>query len=433
VNENTQEYIQWFRHSSPYIKAHRGKTFVIWFGGDAVEDQGFHKIIHDINLLNSLGIKLVLVHGSRPQIDEVIAHKEDGSGFHKDMRITQPEDLNAVCCASAKVRIKIEALLSMGLSNSPMHGADIKISSGNYISAKPIGVIDGINHKHTGEVRSVNSSAIKELLSAGHIVLLSNIAYSSTGEVFNLNSEHVAQACAIALSADKLIYFSGENGFINKNGELLREINTQYNIEDVNPKQKTLLEAAIEACKSGVKRSHVVSHKIDGALIQELFTRDGSGSLVSQDPYETLRQASIEDVGGILELISPLEEKGILVKRSREALETEIDRFCILERDGHIIACAALYLYDDAPMAELACICVHKDYQNGARGEQLLLFIEKQARFLKLEKLFVLTTQTAHWFVERGFQNANLDDLPMSKKKLYNYQRNSLIFIKPLQ
>lgn len=432
MNENTQQYIQWFRHSSPYIKAHRGKTFVLWFGGDAVEDQGFHKIIHDINLLNSLGIKLVLVHGSRPQIDEAIAHKEDGSGFHNDMRITQPDDLNAVCCASAKVRIKIEALLSMGLSNSPMHGADIKISSGNYISAKPIGVIDGVDHKHTGEVRSINSAAIKELLAAGHIVLLSNLAYSSTGEIFNLNSEHVAQACAIDLSADKLIYFSDENGFVNQQGELLREINSQHPIDDINPKQKTLLLAALEACQAGVKRTHVVSYKTDGALIQELFTRDGSGSLISQEPYETLRQASIKDVGGILELITPLETKGILVKRSREALENEIDRFCILERDGHIIACAALYLYDDAPMAELACICVHKDYQKGQRGEQLLLFIEKQARFLKLEKLFVLTTQTAHWFLERGFQHASLDELPMSKKRLYNYQRNSLIFIKTL-
>lgn len=405
---------------------------MLWFGGNAVDDEAFHKIIHDINLLNSLGIKLVLVHGSRPQIDEFILEQESEPSFHKDLRITLPEDLHTICSASANVRMKIEALLSMGLSNSPMHGAGIKISSGNYISAKPIGIIDGVDHKHTGEVRSVNSVAIKELLTAGHIVLLSNIAYSSTGEVFNLNSEHVAQACAIALAADKLIYFSEENGFVNQKGELLREINSKHPIDDINPKQKTLLLAALDACKSGVKRTHVVSHKIDGALIQELFTRDGSGSLISQEPYETLRQASINDVGGILELISPLEKKGVLVKRSREALENEIDRFCILERDGHIIACAALYLYDDAPMAELACICVHKDYQNGQRGEQLLLFIEKQARILKLEKLFVLTTQTAHWFLERGFQNANLDDLPMSKKRLYNYQRNSLIFIKTL-
>jgi amino-acid N-acetyltransferase len=432
VKKNTQQYIQWFRHSSPYINAHRGKTFVIWIGGEAVDDDNFHSIIHDINLLNSLGIKLVLVHGARPQIDSQLKRNDNASSFHNNQRITKPEDLESVCSSSALVRTKIEALLSTGVVNSPMHGASIKISSGNYISAKPIGIIDGVNFEHTGETRSVNTSAIKELLNAGHIVLLSNIAYSSTGEIFNINSEDLAKDCAVELKADKLIYFSSEDGIKNTANKLLREISTQQSFDAILTSQHRILKAAINACQSGVTRAHIVSHKINGALIQELFTRDGSGSLVSQEPYETLRQASIDDAGGILELIEPLEQSGVLVKRSREALENEIEYFTVLERDGHIIACAALYIYDDASMAELACICVHNDYQKGNRGDQLLAFIEKQAKFLNIEKLFVLTTQTAHWFLERGFEKAELSELPIRKQSLYNYQRNSLIFFKSL-
>lgn len=432
MNKETEHYIEWFRHSTPYIKAHHSKVFVLWIGGEALACTNFNDLIHDINLLHSLGIKLVLVHGSRPQIDEHLKKASITSSFHKDLRISGIEHLDSICQASAMVRMKIEALFSLGLANSPMQGASLKLSSGNYVSAKPIGVIDGVDFEHTGEVRSINTKAISELLDARHIVLLSNIAYSPTGEMFNLNSEDVAKACAIAMQADKLIYFTESNGCSNKKGELLRELNPQHDINDISDKQLSYFKAGIEAVEAGVARTHIVSHEINGALIQELFTRDGSGTLISQMPYENLRQASIKDVAGIIELISPLEEQGVLVKRSREILENEIDRFTVLDRDGHIIACAALYIYDDAPLAELACICVSKDYQNGHRGDKLLDFIEGQARFLNIEKLFVLTTQTSHWFQERGFTKVSIDELPMSKRELYNYQRNSLIFIKDL-
>lgn len=429
---NTQDYIDWFRHSAQYINAHRGKTFVIWIGGEAVDNENFHHLVHDINLLNSLGIHLVLVHGARPQIDYAMQLANQIAHFQNNLRVSSLEHMPIICQASALVRMKIEALFSLGMANSPMHGSQIKISSGNYIHAKPLGVIEGIDYEHTGEVRSVNVKAIRDLLGAGHIVLLSNIAYSPTGEIFNLNSEEVARECAISLKADKLIYFDESNGCQSLSGELLREVNTQMDPMEIHPDQRSIFEASVQAVDAGVPRAHVVSHSVNGALIEELFTRDGSGTLISSKAYETLRQASITDVTGIIELIEPLEERKILVKRSREVLETEVDRFTVLERDGHIIACAALYLYDDAPMAELACICVHRDYQDADRGEQLLAFIEKQARFLKQEKLFVLTTQTAHWFIERGFEKARIEDLPIAKRELYNYQRNSLIFIKKL-
>ncbi len=432
MKDDTQDYIDWFRHSAQYINAHRGKTFVIWIGGEAIDNENFHRLVLDINLLNSLGIHLVLVHGARPQIDYAMQMANQSAYFQNNLRVSSLEHMPIICQASAMVRMKIEALFSLGITNSPMHGSEIKLSSGNYIQAKPLGVIEGVDYEHTGEVREVNVKAIRDLLGAGHIVLLSNIAYSPTGEIFNLNSEEVARECAISLKADKLIYFTDNDGCQSLSGELLREINTQLDPMEIHSEQRSIFEASAQAVDAGVPRAHVVSHSINGALIEELFTRDGSGTLISNNSFEKLRQASITDVNGIIELIQPLEEKNILVKRSREVLENEIDRFTVLERDGHIIACAALYLYDEAPMAELACICVHRDYQDADRGEKLLAFIEKQAKFLKQEKLFVLTTQTAHWFIERGFEKARIEELPIAKQELYNYQRNSLIFIKKL-
>jgi amino-acid N-acetyltransferase len=432
VKENKKEYIEWFRHSAPYINKHRGKTFVLCLSGEAVRDENFIHLVHDINLLNSLGIRLVLVHGARPQIEEALQKENLASKFHKNLRISSLENLPAICQASTTVRTQIEALFSMGISNSPMHGSAIKLSSGNYVNAKPLGVVEGVDLEHTGEVRSINSEAINELLCAGHIVLLSNIAYSPTGEVFNLSSEEVACECAIELEADKLIYFSEHDGCQSQDGKLLRELGIQFDAAKLATEQQAVFRTCTRAISAGLERAHIVSHAINGALIEELFTRDGSGTLISSNAYENLRQAGIEDVNGIIELIAPLEEQGVLVKRSRDILENEIDRFTVLERDGHIIACAALYLYGEAPTAELACICVDENYQDADRGEKLLAFVEQQARFLNIEKLFVLTTQTAHWFLERGFEKASLEDLPLEKQSLYNYQRNSLIFIKAL-
>lgn len=433
IVDDTQQYISWFRHSSPYINAHRNKTFVILISGEAVEHDNFHNIVHDIALLSSLGVRLVLVHGSRTQIDAQLKLDHLTTGFHQGKRITHKESLNSVIKAVASVRVKIEALFSMGLVNSPMHGSGIRVSSGNYLIAKPLGVIDGVDFEHTGEPRSIDVATIKSLLDSHHIVLLPNIGYSPTGETFNLNVASVAQKTAIALQADKLICFSPEEGFTDKQGNLIKELNAKQTEHVFSDQHAQLFQASAHACIKGVKRAHIISYKIDGALIQELFTRDGCGTLISVDPYENLRQATINDVGGVLELIAPLEEQGILVKRSRELLETEIDQFTVIERDGHIIGCAALYTYAKDKLAELACITVHPDYREGRRGEQMLTFLEKQAQSSGFEKIFVLTTQTAHWFQERGFIAAHLSELPMEKQDLYNYQRNSLIFTKNLK
>ena len=430
------DYVNWLRHASPYINAHRDCTFVVMLPGEGVEHPNFGNIVHDLVLLHSLGVRLVLVHGSRPQIEARLAERGLTPRYHRDLRITDGPTLDCVIDAVGRLRIAIEARLSMDMAASPMQGSRLRVSGGNFVTARPIGVVDGIDYHHTGEVRRVDRKGIGRLLDERSIVLLSSLGYSPTGEIFNLACEDVATRAAIDLQADKLLLFSAERGLLDESGKLVRELRPQQVPAHLarlgSCYQAELLDAAAQACHGGVKRSHIVSYMEDGSLLTELFTRDGGGTLVDQEQFESLRQATIEDVGGLIDLITPLEDQGILVRRSREVLEREIEQFSIVERDGLIIACAALYRIADSDAGELACLAVNPEYRHGGRGDELLERIEERAKALGLKTLFVLTTRTAHWFQERGFEPSGVERLPAARASLYNYQRNSKIFEKLL-
>jgi len=428
-------YVQWFRNSSPYINAFRDRTFVIAFGGEMLADAQFAPLVHDLALLNSLGVRLVLVHGARPQIEQRLNEQGIKLNYANDIRITDDEALKCVKQASGSVRVEIEALLSMGVSNTPMDSADIRVASGNYVIAKPIGILDGIDFQHTGEVRRIDDEAIHTHLDEGAIVLLSPLGYSPTGEIFNLTAEDVATAAAIQLQADKLIYLVDNDG-VSDGQQLIREL-TLAEIEKLSLSEQAkdiqkCLHSAVQVCHSGVPRTHLINRHIDGSILLELFTRDGLGTLITAESFEDTRQAAIDDVGGLLELIEPLEDEGVLVRRSRERLEMEIDHFTVVERDGMIVACAALYPYVKEKMAELACLVVHPDYRKQNRADMLFSYLEKQAKQDGINSIFVLTTRTAHWFQERGFNEIDIKKLPMEKQALYNYQRNSKVFMKKI-
>jgi len=427
-------HIRWFRNTAPYINAHRNKIFVLMLGGEAAQDENFANIIHDIALLNSLGVKLVLVHGSRPQIDQRLEQAGLETAFHQGKRITDTAAIEHVTDAAGSLRARFEALLSMGLPNSPMQGAKIRVCSGNFVTAQPIGVVDGVEFHHTGKVRRVDAGAIHQQLDDGSIVLLSPLGYSPTGEIFNLALEDIAVHCASAIGADKLLLFGSEMGITTAVGELVRQCATgDIDSLEVSAEQASLLQTARRACAAGVARCQIISYREDCALLEELFTHDGCGTLVANDDYEQSRTADIDDVGGILELIEPLEQQGILLKRSREVLETEIGQFKLLERDSRIIACAALYPFADDGCGEIACIVSHPDYRGGQRGQRLLRELEQEAIKLGLDRVFVLTTQTTHWFIEQGFAEASRDELPDHKQSMYNLQRNSKVLFKSLR
>ena len=432
------EFVHSFRNSSGYINAFRGRTFVIAFGGEMLTDEQFAPLVHDIALLNSLGIKLVLVHGARPQIESRLKERKFASEYVNDIRVTDDNALICVKEASSSVRADIEALLSIGLTNSPVSCSRISVISGNFVTAQPYGVRDGVDYMHTGEVRKIDHAAINQVLENNSITLLSPIGYSSTGEIFNLSVEDVATAAAIELNADKLIYLVDAKGVTNKRKSLIREL-TMDDAKNLLEENKKLdapiqrcLASAIKACKNDIERTHILNRHIEGALLLELFTRDGCGTLITSESFEDIRPATIEDLAGLIELLTPLENEDILVRRSREKLEMEIEHFTVVERDGMIIACAALYPYLQDKVAELACLAVHPDYQGNSRGDQLLKYIERQTKQLGIKQLFVLTTRTAHWFRERGYSASDIKKLPVKRKSLYNYQRQSKMFAKDI-
>lgn len=423
------DHIKWFRASSAYIKAHRDRTFVIYLPGETLDDPNYPNLINDLALLYSLGVKLVLIHGAAPQIQAHLSAQGVDWPEHSGTHITPPDVLAEILGPIGRTRIRIEASLTMG--HSPMQGLDIQITSGNVVKAKPLGVIDGVDYQNTGITRRINARAINDQLGTNAIVLISPLGYSPSGETFLLDSETLAKEVATAVFADKLIYLNERPGILDHDGDIINEIQGQSPLESaVSEEQMPLVRLCTSACVAGVKRCHIIGYRDDGALLEELFTRDGAGTQIIRRSYEQLRIATAEDVAGIIELIKPLEEEGILVRRSRELIESEVGHFRIIERDGMIVACAALYPFEDK--GELACLATHPDYRNDHRGELLLQTIEASARSQQMTTLFVLTTRAVHWFLDHGFSEAPIDVLPAGRKRLYNLQRNSRYLLKSL-
>lgn len=433
------DFVAAFRQSAPYINAHRGKTFVLAFSGDVVADERFPLLVQDIALLNSLGVRLVIVHGARPQIEQCLKQRKVKSVYKKGIRVTDAIAMECTRDAVGSIRVQIEALFSVGITNSPMTGAGVHVASGNFITARPYGVHDGVDFAYTGRIRKLDSNAILQNLDAGNIVMLSPLAYSVTGEVFNVNSEQVATYTASAINADKLIFMLDGKGLRDGHRQIVRQLTGQQVDKVLGSRRKLDVEtevhlrSAVEASNKGVGRVHLIPAWMNGSLIQELYTRDGAGTLVTASDYEVTRQAGVDDIVGIIELIQPLEQQGLLVKRSREQLESLIKQFYVMERDGLITACAAVIPYPENNMAELACLAVHADYRNAGRGDTMLQFAKENTRSLRLSGLFVLTTQASHWFRERGFHLLKLVDLPVKRRSLYNYRRNSRVYYQSIE
>ncbi len=421
VHDTETSHIQWFRQASPYISQHRGKTFVLMLGGDAIASKNLPNIIGDISLLSHLGVRIVIAFGCRPQLSAALQNAGFDGELIDGKRVTTSDTLHQLEYAMAHNRLAIESLFSTGSSPT-------KVCSGNFVTARPAGVINGVDLQSTGVVRKIKSQAIEQLLNSGFVVLLGSVGFSVTGDRFNLTAEDIACETAITLKADKLIFFSHNNG-VYHNGDLLREISCD--------KAKAIsgvpfISQSISACEQGVSRCHIINFEENGALLQELFTQDGHGTLISDLRFEQLRKATINDVAGILALVKPLEEKGILITRSREILEQQHDHFTVIEREGTIIACAALHTFANSNMGELACVATHANYQKGDRGLRLLKAIELEAKEKNLQSLFVLTTQTEHWFVEKGFNEITVKELPEEKQKYLSLGRGSKAFCKNL-
>ncbi len=440
-------FVPWFRSVAPYIHMHRGKTFVVGLPGEAIASGKLPHIAQDLALIQSMGVKIVLVHGFRPQVNEQLKTKGQVSKYSHGMRITDEVALDSAQEAAGQLRYEIEAAFSQGLPNTPMAGSTVRVISGNFITARPVGVVDGVDFQHSGLVRKVDVAGIARTLDFGAMVLLSPFGFSPTGEAFNLTMEEVATSVAIALQADKLIFLAEIPGIrvqpLAPEGDE-NPIDTELPLAQAeqliaslpNPLQPTdtafYLQHCVKACKAGVERSHIIPFAVDGSLLLEVYVHDGIGTMVVDEKLESLREAQPDDVGGILQLIEPFEKDGTLVKRDRTEIERDIANYSIVEHDGVIFACAALYPFPEAKTGEMAALTVSPQSQGQGDGEKILKRVEQRARAMGLESIFVLTTRTMHWFLKRGFVQADPDWLPEARKRKYNWDRKSLVLVKKL-
>jgi amino-acid N-acetyltransferase len=440
-------FVPWFRSVAPYIHMHRGKTFVVGIAGEAIAAGKLANIAQDLALIQSMGVKVVLVHGFRPQVNEQLAAKGHVPKYSHGIRITDEIALDCAQEAAGQLRYEIEAAFSQGLPNTPMAGSTVRVISGNFITARPVGIVDGVDFMHSGLVRKVDVLGITRTLDMGAMVLLSPFGFSPTGEAFNLTMEEVATSVAAELQADKLIFLTevpgiridplapaGEDNPIDT--ELPLAAAKKLLAESPNPTEPTdigfYLQHCVKACEEGVERSHILPFSVDGALLLEVYVHDGIGTMVIDEKLEELREGTADDVGGILQLIEPFENDGTLVKRSRTEIERDVDHYTIIEHDGVIFACAALYPYPEAKTAEMAAVTVSPQSQGQGDGEKILKRIEQRARAMGLQSIFVLTTRTMHWFLKRGFVQMDPDWLPEARKRKYNWDRKSQVLVKKL-
>jgi amino-acid N-acetyltransferase len=440
-------FVPWFRSVAPYIHAHRGKTFVVGVAGEAIAAGKLPHLAQDLALIQSMGVKIVLVHGFRPQVNEQLRAKGHAAKYSHGMRITDEVALDCAQEAAGQLRYEIEAAFSQGLPNTPMAGATVRVISGNFITARPVGIVDGVDFQHSGLVRKVDVAGIQKTIDLGAMVLLSPFGFSPTGEAFNLTMEEVATSVAMALQADKLIFLTEIPG-IRMNPDAPESddnpIDTELPLEaaekmlaSLTPGQRPTdtafyLQHCVKACKGGVERSHILPFALDGALLLEIYVHDGIGTMVIDEKLEELREATPDDVAGILQLIEPFEKDGTLVKRSRTEIERDASNYTIIEHDGVIFGCAALYPYPEAKTAEMAALTVSPQSQSQGDGERLLKRVEQRAKAMGLQSIFVLTTRTKHWFIKRGFVLMEPEWLPEARKRKYNWDRKSLVLVKKL-
>jgi amino-acid N-acetyltransferase len=440
-------FVPWFRSVAPYIHMHRGKTFVVAISGEAIAAGKLPSLVQDLAMIQSMGVKVVLVHGFRPQVNEQLAAKGHVPQYSHGMRITDSVALDCAQEAAGQLRYEIEAAFSQGLPNTPMAGATVRVISGNFITAKPVGIVDGVDFQHSGMVRKVDVSGISQILNLDAMVLISPFGFSPTGEAFNLTMEEVATSVAIALHADKLIFVAEVPGIRVRHHEPESEdnpIDTEMPLDvaeallakEPSATQPTdigfYLQHCVKACKAGVERSHILPFAVDGVLLLEIYVHDGIGTMVVDERLESLREATSDDLGGVLQLIEPFEQDGTLVRRERTEMERDIGNYSVIEHDGVIFGCAALYAYPEKRTGEMAALTVSPSSQGQGDGEKILRRIEQRARAQGLDSIFVLTTRTMHWFLKRGFVQSPIEWLPEARQRKYNVDRKSVVLVKKL-
>ena len=417
-----------FRNTAPYVHAHRGRTFVLCLDSALLESgAAADTLLQDLAQLQVLGVRLVLVFGARCRLDALLPD----APFHDGVRVVRAADLPAVQAAVGALQSDLQARLSRGLATTAHAGLRLRVLTGNLVAARPRGVHEGVDFEHSGEVRRVAAEEIGPLLDRGAVALLPPLGYSATGEVFLLQAVELARAAAQSLRADKLIYLHAEPA-LRAGGRRLRRLTTAEAAalrkrRRLRPGYARMLRAAVDASLAGVDRIHLLDGRRDGALLRELYTHAGDGVMVTRSDAHAPRRAEVADLGGILELIDPLVEQGVLAERARAELELRVRDFRVIEIDGLIAACACLRPLD-AGRAELLGLAVHPEHRGEGHGAALLAELERAAAAAGARALYARTTRAMHWFRERGFRPA-----PPRRRGFAGRLRNARVFVKQLE
>ena len=411
--------IDWFRNTAPYINAHRGTTVVVGLRHGATEHDNFINVVHDLALMHSLGVQLIVVHEHEPL----------------DAAVMTSDAFRSSIAHALDQRTQIERLFSMGLPNSPLHNARLRVVSGNFITARPVGIIDGVDQLGRGLVRHIDVAGIRHALEGSAICLVTSLGHSPASELFTLDAIEVMRVLSRGLGADKLIVMSDFDGIEDADGQLFRQLTVdaaRKALVTSAQQQQQVLTLACDVCDSGVPRSHLISFQEDGGLLRELYTHDGIGTLISPDEYEQLRAAEGRDLAGILELIRPLQQQGVLAERSNEDIERLLDHFVVITKDSRVVACAALIVNSADNIAEIASVATHPDYRDSGHGERLVERLVNMAKESKVRRAYVRTTQTGHWFQGLGFIAGSEAELPESERQKAKAARNSKTLIRAL-
>ncbi len=418
------------------MSAHQGKTFVVALSGEVLGSENCINIVHDLALVSVLGVRLVVVHGARPQISHALSDAGIDSPLVDGVRVTPSTAMDHVRRVCAGLRSHIEGLFSQGLPQTPLYKTRISVLGGNLVTARPMGISEGVNFQNTGVVRRINAELIQDLLGPARIVLLSPFGYSPEGELYNLESDLLAASTAEAIKADKLILFTEEEAILDVDGKRLSEADPRGVLTGLDKfvcgeTTKWSLDLAADLTdKTGIP-VHLIGGSVDGALLQELFTAEGRGTRISRSLGSRVRSANSKDVATILAITAPLVQEGVLRSRDPEAIERNIEDFLVTEIDGLVAGCCAVSLLEASTTAELSCLAVHPNFRDSAAGDALLDAAISKARRLGGSDILALTTQAQQWFRERGFVETEIDGLP-SKIRNQCEQRKSTALMRPI-
>ncbi len=430
-------FLQSLRDAAPYIHAHRGRTFVVVAPGSVLASASQAALLGDIALLHAMGVRVVLVFGARAQLEQRLEERGIASTLVGGVRVTDESALHELQAAAGALLMQLMGGLSQRLVGSPMAGAQMHVRTGNFVEARPMGLIDGTDFGFSGRVLDVDQNGIRQALAAGDMVLLPPLGFSLTGEVFNLSAHALGGAIAARLQAEKLVVLAPEASALRQRyetqgGHVTPEQAETLAGEEHDVELKAALLAAKEAVREGVRRAHVVDGALDGALLAELFSRDGSGVLVSASPYDVVRRARPSDIPGITLLLKQEASHGTVVPRTRRQLRSTLGRYIVVVRDGLVVATAALTEEPGSGLLAVSALAVHPAYRGRGLAAQVVAFASEEAQRQGLLRLGLRTTQTEHWFLSQGFRRATPDEAALFGQDALAPLRPSWLLVRDL-